>query len=105
MRGIGIDVEAAEADADACEGQQKREDEQLQMSDGNWVRAGRAGLFYPVVSLGEEIVKGGLIGHIANLFGHTIEEITSPVDGIVFGLRHIAVANVGDYIANIGNLA
>jgi len=82
-----------------------RPDEQLTMVKGDWVRAGRAGLFYRDVELGQRIRKGDRIGRVANLFGHVIEEIRSPGDGLVFGLRHFAVANVGDYVANIGQLA
>lgn len=81
-----------------------RSDDQLIMVRGNWVRAEKAGLFYSDVQLGEEIAKGNVIGHVSNLFGETLENIVSPVDGIVFGLRQVAVANVGDYVANIGGL-
>jgi len=81
-----------------------RPDGQLTMVEGNWVRAMRAGFFYPAVRLGDRVSKGDLVGRIGNLFGHYTEEITSPVDGIVFGLRHAAVADVGAYVANIGEL-
>ena len=83
---------------------QPRTDAQLTMVKGDWVRAGRAGLFYRDVALGQRVQKGQLIGRISNLFGEITEEILSPGDGIVFGLRHAAVANVGDYVANIGQL-
>ena len=79
-------------------------EKQLIMVSGNWVRASRAGLFYPRVKLGDFIHKNDIIGCIGNLFGHMTEEITSPVDGIVFGLRYAAVADIGAYIANIGEL-
>ncbi len=81
-----------------------RRESQLFMVNGNWVRAYRAGLFYPEVKLGQRVDKGSTIGFIGNLFGYMTEEIKSPVDGIVFGLRHSAVADVGSYIANIGEL-
>ena len=84
---------------------QERSDDQLLMVSGDWVRAGRAGLFYADTQLGERVARGEVIGHVSNLFGETIEEIRSPADGIVFGLRQVAVANVGDYIANIGSLS
>jgi len=81
-----------------------RSDEQLLMVKGDWVRAGRAGLFYRDVQLGDRVSRGQIIGRISNLFGHITEEIRAPADGIAFGLRHAAVANVGDYVANIGHL-
>ena len=83
---------------------ESRSDEQLLMVTGDWVRAGSAGLFYADKQLGMRINKGETIGRVSNLFGHVTEEVKSPVDGIVFGLRHSAVANVGDYIANIGQI-
>lgn len=82
-----------------------RSDEQFLMVGADWVRASRAGLFYTDVELGESVNAGDTIGRISNLFGHIIETIEAPHDGIVFGLRHAAVANVGDYVANIGHLS
>jgi predicted deacylase len=81
-----------------------RPDEQIHMVGADWVRAGRAGLLYRDVQLGQPIRKGGLIGRISNLFGHIIEEVRAPCDGIIFGLRYSAVANIGDYVANVGHL-
>jgi predicted deacylase len=81
-----------------------RPDEQLTMVRGDWVRAGRAGLFYREVRLGQRVRQGDIIARISNLFGEISEEIRAPIDGIVFGLRHAAVANVGDYAANIGQV-
>jgi predicted deacylase len=82
-----------------------RHDDIWIMSRGHWVRAGRAGMFEPVATLGRPIARGETIGHMLNIFGAPIEELQSPIDGIVFGLRTLAVANVGDYIANIGQRA
>lgn len=82
----------------------QRHEKQLIMVVGNWIWASRAGLFYPCVKLGDFIHKDDIIGHIGNLFGHMTEEITSPINGIVFGLRYAAVADIGAYIANIGEL-
>lgn len=80
----------------------QREDEIWVMSKGMWVRAGKAGIFEQVGVLGAPIASGDVIGRMVNVFGATIEEITSPIDGILFGVRKLAVANVGDYIANVG---
>jgi predicted deacylase len=82
-----------------------RNDEQLLMVGADWVRAGRAGLFYSEVRLGDHVEAGDRIGRVSDLFGRIIEEIEAPCDGLVFGLRHSAVANVGDYVANIGHLS
>lgn len=83
----------------------RRHDEQLLMTKGNWLRAEHGGIFHRVVALGQAVRRGDLIGTVTNLFGGTVEEITSPADGIVFGIRRWGFCNVGDYISNVGVIA
>jgi hypothetical protein len=78
---------------------------QIEMTGGNWVRASRAGLFRPTVDLGDRVSAGQSIGVVADLFDEVLEEVRAPIDGLVFGLRHVAVANMGDYVANVGQTA
>jgi predicted deacylase len=75
------------------------------MRKGNWVRNERAGVFRPAVRLGQPVARGDLIGEMATLFGDVVERITAPAGGVIFGLRQFAVANVGDYICNVGEVA
>jgi uncharacterized protein len=81
-----------------------RNDEQLRMTAGSWVRSDRAGLFTADVRLSQRVYEGDVIGRIRNMFGDEIEQILAPHDGVVFGLRHQAAANLGDYIANVGRI-
>jgi predicted deacylase len=81
-----------------------RKDEVMRMTGAHWVRAGRAGILYRRKELGDFVSKGDLIAEISNMFGHIVEQIVAPVDGIVFGQRYLAVANVGDYVANVGHV-
>jgi predicted deacylase len=78
---------------------------QLEMTGGNWVRTSRAGLFRPTVGLRDRVAAGQPIGVVADLFDEVLEEVRSPIDGLVFGLRHVAVANMGDYVANVGQVS
>ncbi len=49
------------------------------------VRTGKAGLFEPAVSVGEEVGRGRILARIIDTYeGEVIEELTAPVDGIVF---------------------
>ena len=49
------------------------------------VRTGKAGLFEPAVSVGEEVERGRILARIIDTYeGEVIEELTAPVDGIVF---------------------
>lgn len=49
------------------------------------VRTVRAGLFDPVVSVGEEVEQGQILAYLVDACeGEIIEELRAPVDGIVF---------------------
>ena len=49
------------------------------------VRTEKAGLFEPAVSVGEEVERGQTLARILDACeGETIEELSAPVDGIVF---------------------
>jgi len=43
-------------------------------------------MWYPKVAAGEMVNKGQEIGHVADLYGDTLEKIGSPVDGVVLFL-------------------
>jgi|GEM_PF-6077649 len=78
--------------------------EQLVMVRSNWVRGMKGGLFYPLATCHERVRKGQKIAEIGDNFGHIIEEIFSPADGIIFGVRCVATADMGNYLFNVGEL-
>jgi predicted deacylase len=51
-----------------------------------WVYTKSAGMWYPKVSPGDVVNKGEEIGKVGDLFGDTLEEIVSPVNGVVLFL-------------------
>jgi predicted deacylase len=51
-----------------------------------WLYTKNAGMWYPQVAAGDLVKKGEEIGTIENLFGDTLEKVTSPVSGIVLFL-------------------
>jgi predicted deacylase len=51
-----------------------------------WLYMKQAGLWYPRVAAGDHVQKGKEIGTVGNLFGDTIEKVTSPVTGTVLFL-------------------
>jgi uncharacterized protein len=53
------------------------------LTEFEWVYCEHGGMFYPAVSLNEEVKEGQPLGRIGTLYGETIEEITSPLTGRV----------------------
>ena len=51
-----------------------------------WLYTKHAGMWYPDVTAGDEVKDGQKIGGVEDLFGDTLEEIISPVSGIVLFL-------------------
>jgi uncharacterized protein len=51
-----------------------------------WLYAKSTGVWYPNVAPGETVREGEQIGTVGDLFGDTVEEIVSPVNGVVLFL-------------------
>jgi len=51
-----------------------------------WVYTKSSGLWYPKVAPGDAVTEGEQIGTVGDLFGDTLEEIISPVEGVVLFL-------------------
>ena len=51
-----------------------------------WLYTTRTGVWYPKVAPGDVVKEGEQIGTVRNLFGDTLEEIVSLVNGIVLFL-------------------
>lgn len=66
-----------------------------------WVRARYAGLFQPLIQLGDTIKKRQHIGKITDPFGFESFKIISPNDGRVIGLNYSPVVHKGDAIMHI----
>ena len=56
------------------------------LSSFEWLYSKNAGMFYPHVSVGDEISTGQKIGAVGSLFGDVLEEIVAPVSGRVLFL-------------------
>ena len=51
-----------------------------------WVYTKSTGVWYPKVAAGDAVREGEQIGTVGDLFGDTLEEIVSPVNGVVLFL-------------------
>jgi uncharacterized protein len=51
-----------------------------------WLYAKHEGMWYPKVAPGDLVKKAQEIGTVRDLFGDTLEKITSPVNGVILFL-------------------
>lgn len=76
-------------------------------TDGSvsFLNAGSAGIFIPKVSHWKALKKGDVLGLVTDpATGDILEEVVSPVSGIVFTLREYPVVNPGSLLARILDL-
>ena len=52
----------------------------------DWLYTKSTGVWYPKVAQGDAVREGEQIGTVGDLFGDTLEEIVSPVNGVVLFL-------------------
>lgn len=70
--------------------------------DVSYLNAGTGGLFVPSVKHWEKLKKGDLIGRIIDpLHGKVLDEVKSPVDGILFTIREYPVVDEGSLIGRL----
>ena len=60
------------------------------------------GLYYPIVSRGDHVQKGELVGYLTDYFGNTIQEVKSPFDGIVLYIIATPPMSFGEPMVMIG---
>ena len=63
------------------------------------------GMWYPKVSLSEQITKGQVVGVVRDYFGQDIVEVKAPRDGLVAEIRTSPVARIGDVLLGSTSLA
>ena len=70
--------------------------------DVSFLNASAGGLFIPCVKHWEELKQGDRIGSIINpLSGTVLDEVISPVDGILFTIREYPIVDEGSLIGRL----
>jgi len=70
--------------------------------DVSFLNASTGGLFIPEVKHWEKLNRGDLIGRIIDpLSGEVLDEVTSPVDGILFTIRDYPIVDEGSLIGRL----
>ncbi|MFK7829858.1 MAG: succinylglutamate desuccinylase/aspartoacylase family protein [Congregibacter sp.] len=80
---------------------QKNPTKVLESRASQWVRASIAGLLRIEAALGARVVKGQVIGRIADAIGDNETTVDSPVTGIIIGRTNNPVVNEGDALFHI----
>lgn len=61
-----------------------------------------AGLYFPLVSRGDHVQKGELVGYLTDYFGNRLQEVLSPYDGIVLYIIATPPMGLGEPMVMIG---
>ncbi len=69
------------------------------------LKSGHDGLFYPLVVPEAYVRQGMAIGYVTDYFGNKLEDITTPVTGIVIYVGAVPSMKKGDAAAYIGEIA
>ena len=73
-------------------------DQVIITNTGEDLRVKRGGIFYPFAKPGDAVTKGEKIGEIRDLKGDVLEELISPVTGLVRIIFWHRVKNTGDFV-------
>lgn len=68
------------------------------------IRSEVEGMWYPTVSLNEEIKQGQVVGHIRDYFGQNIAEVKAPAAGLVRVVRTSVAVRVGNTLVEYGKV-
>ena len=60
------------------------------------------GLYFPLVSRGDHVQKGELVGYLTDYFGNTIQKVTAPYDGIILYIIATPPMINGEPMVSIG---
>ncbi|TDC39590.1 M14 family metallopeptidase [Micromonospora sp. KC213] len=71
---------------------------------GTFARAIAGGFFLDHVAPGDECKAGDLLATIVDHYGHTVEEVRAPQDGIVLWQRRIRTVRPGDEVVIFGQV-
>ena len=72
------------------------------IKDFAWVRSTRGGLFQPLVSCGDRIEKGQVVGRHYDLFGNLVEEAKTPYAGVVVNMFPGPLMVSGETLVHVG---
>ncbi|MFC1563521.1 succinylglutamate desuccinylase/aspartoacylase family protein [candidate division KSB1 bacterium] len=76
--------------------------EPIWVENVTYIRSEHEGLFYPLVSGGQHVQKGELLGYLTDFFGNTIQKAIAPHSGIVMYIIKTPPMGIGEPMVKIG---
>lgn len=73
----------------------------IEFTQTAWARSSRAGFLNLLVRIGDNVREGQVVAKVLDIFGLIVEEVLSPVEGLVFAVRTCAVVDTGDQIVKL----
>ncbi len=75
----------------------------LLANSSSWVRASQSGILRGVLSLGDQVGKGDLLGVVSDPFGESEENILASKSGIVIGKSNLPLVHEGEALFHIAH--
>ena len=69
------------------------------------VKSDYDGIFYPLVTPESYVPKGMILGYVTDYFGDKLEDVTTPISGVVTYICSVPSMTKGGTIANVGEIA
>lgn len=89
---------------DILEGKPNRVDNPIIIADRTTVSSGETGFFYSDLGSGDYVQKGMKLGHITDLFGNHLTDVTCPVDGVILYMTFNPPIQKGEGLFSIGHI-
>lgn len=80
---------------------QKKHIEPVVARSTSWVRAPDSGILRAMIPLGQRVKKNTLLGVVADPFGESEINVTTPYSGIIIGKTNLPLVNEGDALYHI----
>ena len=87
------------------EGQPEIDGEQIFLNSTAMVRPRHGGILKLNIVNHQRVRKGEVVGVITDFFGNVVEELKSPIDGLIYAFRNAAVVATGQWVVSLGGEA
>ena len=72
------------------------------LEEMTWLRSQHDGMFYPEVTVGDQVKAGQSLGRVADYLGETAQPVVAPTSGVVLFVVTTLAMNNGDPLLAIG---